>query len=148
MMRWALGQKGGASPRLVAAILLLASCLVGALAGIGIERAWLHPRGMWHGGPRGGPPHWPKGGDEGRRRREGMARELKLTPAQAAAIDSIFAQQSRRLETVREETRPRMEAILDSTRQRIDSLLTPDQRRRVQELRKRREEHRHGRWEP
>ena len=140
------GQKGGASPRLVAAFLLLASCLVGVLAGIGLERAWLHPHGMWHGGPWGG--HGPMGGDEGRRHRAAMARELELSPAQAAAIDSIFAQQSRRLETVREETRPRMEAILDSTRRRIDSLLTPDQRQRVQALRKRHEERRHGRWEP
>ena len=142
------GQKGGASPRLVAAILLLASGLVGVLAGIGLERAWLHPHGMWHGGPWGGPLHGPMGGDEGRRHRAAMAHELKLTPAQAAAIDSIFAQQSRRLEAVREETRPRMEAILDSTRRRIDSLLTPDQRQRVQALRKRHQERRHGRLEP
>ena len=141
-MRWTRNARGAASPRAMAALLLVASTVLGALVGILADRTLL--RGRPAG--RGGPPPWFGGREASRRGREQMAKDLNLTPDQSVAVDSIFADQSRRLDIVRQEMRPRMAAIVDSTRKRIDSVLTAEQRERLKDLREKQKE-RHRRHE-
>jgi len=63
-----------------------------------------------------------------------FARALDLTPAQAAAVDSVMTHDFNEVNALREEMRPRIEAIIATTRQRIDSLLTPAQREKYHAL--------------
>jgi hypothetical protein len=63
-----------------------------------------------------------------------FAEALGLTPAQAAAVDSISFHEFATVSAIREETWPRMQVVLDETRRRIDSILTPDQRTRYHDM--------------
>lgn len=129
---WRLG------PRAIAAVVIAVAFLVGGLAGAAFVRGF--GRGGHEGGPRFVPgmkltPPPVEEAEEGREPGRASARSLArfakaldLTPAQAAAMDSISRHEFDAVTAVREETWPRMQAVLDDTRRSIDSILTLGQR--------------------
>lgn len=66
--------------------------------------------------------------------RDRMARDLDLSDAQRARIDTIMQRQVGEFRALQAEMHPRFEAILSHTRVEIDSVLTPDQRDRLRTL--------------
>ena len=75
-----------------------------------------------------------RGGREGREHHpmhERFGRDLGLTPAQAAKIDSIFASHRPAIDSARAASEPTIRAIIDQTRREIDSVLTPAQREKM-----------------
>ena len=137
-------------PRATAAIVIAVVFVVGGVSGASLYREF--GRGEHEGGPRFVPGmkltpapveeaeegHEP--GQASERARARFAKALDLTPAQAAAVDSVSAHEFGAVSAVREETWPRMQAVLDDTRRRIDSILTPVQRTRYHEMLVRQEE--------
>jgi Spy/CpxP family protein refolding chaperone len=83
-----------------------------------------------------------------RPRLDQFARNLDLTPAQKAAVDSVMAHEFATVNAIREEMWPRIRAVVDDTRQKIDSLLTPSQRDRYHALLARLEQDRRVRRGP
>ena len=130
------------SPRIASVLVLAATFTLGAVLGMVLDRTvhhrWSDPREGWRGG---GPP-WAQHEAEHRRRWARVAQQLELTPAQAAAADSIFAQRSKQLEAARSQMEPAMKEIMKAARQQIDSLLTPAQRTKLQEMRRQRDQSR------
>lgn len=127
-------------PGVIATLVMIAVFAFGVVAGVALDRHLVHERmggrdrrdglrfvpGM---SMSGGARTSPSGSDAMRRRgNEEFARALGLTPAQAAAVDSVMAQDFRSVDALREGMRPQIEAIIAGSRQRIDSLLTPAQR--------------------
>ena len=110
-------------------LLLLAAAIVGGVTALGLDRA------LRHEPPSAGAP------DPGHRRRppEGrrpsfdpgvrFTRDLGLSPAQQARLDSVLARQREEVQRIRESTQPRYDSIAERTSREIDSLLTPEQRR-------------------
>ena len=111
-------------------LLLLAAAIAGGAIALGLNRA-LHDVAPQAGVPN---PHHPRRSPEGRRPpfdpAAHFARELGLSPAQQAKLDSLLARQREDMQRVREETQPRYDSIAARTSREIDSLLTPEQRRR------------------
>lgn len=138
-----------ASERLTAGLLLVATLLIGIIIGVALDRSVLWRR-MHH--PPGGPvdPSSPlsvldRNGRPGNAQhiRDRMKRELNLTDAQSARIDSIMTLRSAAFRAARIETEQRVKAMIDTTRTMIDSVLTPDQQLKMKELRARRQAERH-----
>jgi Spy/CpxP family protein refolding chaperone len=127
---------------------------IGVLAGVVIERTWLHVpgrggfvRGVPGGGPggRGGPdrPGGPEGpgrpGGQGRGRGgpafgpppqqyvAELADEVKLTDAQRAAVLTLLEAQEPRLIAMQEEARKLFIAEQTALHDKISALLTPEQ---------------------
>ena len=125
-----------------AAIALLTFVSLAALGvGIAVDRLVLQSHRVDErrtSGSRGGgrPPFGPPG-RESRGMRERFARELDLSPQQAARIDSIMEQQMADFRRLRDEMQPRFDSLLAKAQLRIDSLLTPAQRERLKLLRER-----------
>jgi hypothetical protein len=156
-MSEAAGGSGGSKarkligPRATAAIVIAIAFVVGGLLGASLYREFGHRE--HEDGPRFVPgmkltPAPVEEAEEGREpgrasepSRARFAQALDLTPAQAAAVDSISNHEFEAVSAVREETWPRMQAVLDDTRTRIDSILTPVQRTRYHEMLARQEEH-------
>jgi len=116
-------------PRLMAGLTLAAALAVGVAVGVTLDRVALH-----HHGHR----HWfDRTPSESERRKHAarMAKELSLTPVQAAAFDSILAGRTRQLEMGRTRFETEMRALMADTRRQIDSLLTPEQREKLEALR-------------
>lgn len=140
------GEKRPTRPGVVAALVMAAVFAFGVLAGVAFDRHLVHGREGGRDrreGPRFVPglsmPAAPRASSSGadpmrRRGSDEFARALGLTPAQAAAVDSVMTQDFQSVNALREEMRPRIEAIIASTRQRIDSLLTPAQREKYHAL--------------
>lgn len=136
--RWRVG------PRAAAAIVIAVAFVVGGLAGAALFREF------GHDGHEGGPRFVPgmklsrapveeaeEGGEPGRESERSLARfakALDLTPAQAAAVDSISHREFDAVSAIRTETWPRMQAVLDDTRKSIDNILTPAQRTRYHDM--------------
>ena len=115
----------------VLALLALGLLLVGAAGvatGVVLERRVLSHDGRGPDGRRG-PGHGPM--------HERFGRDLGLTPAQAAKIDSIFASHRPAIDSARAVSEPRIRSIIDQTRREIDSVLTPAQREKMHERMKR-----------
>ena len=113
--------------RRVVMLLTLALVLVaaaGVASGVVLERRVLS-RHEEHGRGRGGR----EGGRHAMHERFG--RDLDLTPAQAAKIDSIFASHRPAIDSARAESEPKIRAIIDQTRREVDSVLTPAQREKM-----------------
>jgi Spy/CpxP family protein refolding chaperone len=117
---------------------LIAICAFGVVAGVALERSVLRQRSENREAFRGRVPVWARSESEHRVYWGRVAKRLELTPAQAAAVDTILAQRSRQLEAARAEVEPLMKEIMTVTRRQIDSVLTADQRERFQELRRQR----------
>lgn len=136
--RWRMG------PRAAAALVVGVAFVVGGLAGAALFREFGH--GEHEGGPRFVPgmtltrppvEEAMEGGEPGRASERSLARfakVLELTPAQAAAVDSIARHEFSAVSAVRDETWPRMQAVLDDTRKSIDNILTPAQRTRYHDM--------------
>jgi Spy/CpxP family protein refolding chaperone len=111
----------------VAAVVVVVSLLTGVVAGIAVDR-----RALIHRGPyivsRGGHFHGPM--VPGR-----MERELGLSPAQSAAVDSVMHHRMAQRDSLMARTFPVMRALLDSTRIDIERVLTPDQRTKFEKMR-------------
>lgn len=112
---------------LTAGVLLVAAA--GVASGVVLERRVLsrheeHERGR--GGERG-----EREGGARHAMHERFGRDLDLTPAQAAKIDSIFASHRPAIDSAREASEPKIRAIIDQTRREIDSVLTPAQREKM-----------------
>jgi Spy/CpxP family protein refolding chaperone len=125
-------RRGARGPVLAVVVLLLA-ILVGALAGIALDRRVILPR-RFHGGPPHQFGHRPARDREFRNR---FARELGLTQDQQQRIDTIMDRQGRELRRVRQSVQPELDSIVARTRRQLDSVLTPEQRKKAEEIRRR-----------
>lgn len=67
-------------------------------------------------------------------------RELGLTAAQAASVDSLFDRKHEQIDVVMKPVRPQLKAISDSTHDQIKRLLTPEQQARLDGWRRRLDE--------
>jgi len=120
-------------PRVMAGLTLLIVFAFGAAAGAVLDRVALrrhHSRLIER-------VFSPPSESERRKHAEKMAKELDLTPAQAAAVDTIFAARTRQLDAGRVRFEAELRALMAATRHQIDSLLTPDQRAKLEALRRR-----------
>ncbi len=129
------------SPRVMAAVVVGVTLLAGILVGIGLDRAFFRP-------PHIRPPYgeFARGtnADSVRQHmRAAFARQLHLTPDQAARIDTIMQRRMAALDSIRKETGPKVRALIGATRAQIDSVLTPEQRDQFRSL-----QHRHSRRFP
>ena len=79
----------------------------------------------------------PPSESERRKHAAKMAKELSLTPAQAAAVDTILADRTRQLDAGRERFEAELSTLMAGTRRQIDSLLTPEQRGKLEAIRRR-----------
>ena len=136
-------------PRATAALVISVAFVVGGLVGASVFDEFGHERegrtrfvpGMQltpapvEEAEEGSEP-----GEASDRARARFARALDLTPAQAAAVDSISLREFAAVSAIREETWPRMQSVLDDTRRRIDGVLTPNQRTRYHAMLARQEE--------
>ena len=131
-------------PRAAAAVVVALAFVVGGLAGAVLFREFGHVE--HDGGPHFVPgmklsrapvEEAEEGGEPGRASERSLARftkALDLTPAQAAAVDSISRHEFDAVSAVRDETWPRMQAVLDDTRKSIDNILTAAQRTRYHDM--------------
>lgn len=125
----------GVSPRLIAGIVLALVALVGAVAGLALDRTVLSPCGNDRASHGGRVPYWARSGEEHQERWKEVSRSLNLTPEQTTAIDSILVEQARELEAAREQAEPGFRQIMHVTRERIDAVLTADQKKQLEEQR-------------
>ena len=70
---------------------------------------------------------------------EFLSRELNLTPEQRVKIDTLVSEQVREIHAIWESSRPRVDSVVARTRSEMEKILTPDQRKKFEELRMRRE---------
>ncbi len=137
----AVGTRAGLSPRWTALIVLLIVALVGAVAGVALDRTVLLPRRF--GGPM--PPPFPAAGNgpptispEMRRRiSERMADELDLSPTQRTQVDSLMSLQFESMQRAAQTMRPLLDSLMQGNQRAIDSVLTPTQRARLDSMRSR-----------
>jgi hypothetical protein len=132
-------------PRYRAGLVIGAVAIASAIAGAAVDRAVLMRRPtVGGGGRRGGPP----AEFEARRRKDmldGLTRELSLSAAQRAGLDSIFQRTDSSLRAIRRETQPRFQQVFEQSRVEINARLDSTQRAKFATLRsKGRREHRGG----
>ena len=114
------------SPRLRAGLVIAAVVVASAIAGAAVEHAVMQHRPARDGGRRGPPPEM-----DARRRGEmldRMSRDLSLSPAQRAGIDSIFQRTDSSLRTIRREMQPRLREVFEKSRVEINARLDSAQR--------------------
>lgn len=122
--------------RLRAGLVIGAIVIGSALAGAGVE----HTLRRHNRRPHGGPFTPPTPEQQARRRREmleRMSKELDLSTAQRAGIDSVMQRTDSALRIVRAEMQPRLQQIFERSRAEIDARLDADQRKKFEELRPR-----------
>ena len=80
--------------------------------------------------------------------RERMAKELKLTPAQRVQFDSIMTSRRTQMRDVFKPLRPQMDSLQkiakvigDSTHEQLKRVLTPEQAKKLDEMRERGRKH-------
>jgi len=131
------GRKTPGGP-LLAVLVVVIAVLVGAVAGVAMDRLVLLPhshRHEWPGG--GGPGRWLGGPPRDREFRQRFARELGLSPEQKIRIDSIMDRQGRELRAVRKQVQPKLDSVVTRTRAALDSVLTAQQREKAEAIRRR-----------
>ena len=128
--------------RLVAAIVIVSVFLGGVAVGYFLHHA-LPGRG-WPRFAVGGPPHGPPPEVKGWMLAR-LDRELDLTAAQHARIDTVLTRRESEIRSLMSEARPRFEAIATRTRTDIKSVLTPAQQEKFAEITKRMDARRDGR---
>jgi hypothetical protein len=114
--------------RVVAAFLLVAVFIAGALAGVVVDRVVLFRTGglLPHGGLRVASP----------RIVHALTRELKLDAGQQKQITDILERHRQSIERIWSAMRPQVRRELESTNEEIERVLRPDQRPRFEQLRK------------
>ena len=131
--------------RLVAGVVIVLVFLAGAAVGFFVHHAMLR-RGFpgWAiGGPPPGPPPEVKGW-----MLERLDRDLDLTAAQHARIDTVLTRREADLRALMAEARPRFEAIATRTRTEIQSVLTPAQQEEFAKITQRMDARRGRRGHP
>ena len=128
----------------------LAALLFG-MAAVGAARAQTPPAGGKPPRPAGMVPLRgtveapPKGGGPGSRMRR-FAKEINLTPAQQAKMESIVAGARKKVQTLRTDTKlseaqkmEKLRALMKQTRDAQLTVLTPEQKKKWAEMRKKRQ---------
>ncbi|MES3035968.1 MAG: hypothetical protein V4813_18335 [Gemmatimonadota bacterium] len=140
--------------RVMAVLTVLAMLGIGVAIGIAVDRSLLHrgndARNGGRGSGRGGGPLGSIGEpvDTANRNRmrarivKRITDDLALTPAQASAVDAIFARRELQLDSLRARVGPQLDSLRDQMRASMDSVLTPEQRAKSAESRKRMDERR------
>ncbi len=120
--------------RVLALLILLLLFATGVATGFGIAR-WTGRDARDRAPERGGDsyrgPHYYSG--------------LGLSPEQDRAVQVIYEKYRPQLDAILEETTPRVRAIHDQIEQEIRALLDPEQLRRLETMKSRRGQGRHGR---
>jgi Spy/CpxP family protein refolding chaperone len=129
------GDRARAAARARAWASVLAALFIGIAIGVLVDRLAIHHR--WSARDLSRPP-FAGPADVQHHMSDRIARQLALTPAQRARVDSILARNLRDIEQVRQDVRPRMREIFARTRAQMDSVLTPEQRTKLDELFQRR----------
>lgn len=135
----------GVPPRLAAALVLLAVFALGAAAGVLADRqlarrSWAREEGS------GRVPRWlHRPASEHRKYWNRIHDQLGLTPEQGVAVDTLLSRRARQLDEARHRMEPEMLRIMQEARAQIDSVLTPEQRQKLEEIRKERRERRERR---
>ncbi|HSH45208.1 MAG TPA: hypothetical protein VK966_05105 [Longimicrobiales bacterium] len=118
--------------RLLGFGLLVATFLVGALAGAAVDRVLSAEDGA------------SARTEEAEERRSYVIDEVDMSAEQRATIDAILERRSDRMRAIWRESAPRLSAITDSARSEIMDVLTPEQRaeyeRRLEKRRERRDD--------
>ena len=78
--------------------------------------------------------------------KERFQSKLGLTPEQEKIIEPIVEKMSKELKSIRGETTKRVSAIMKSSYDQIGRELTPDQRQKLEEMKKDRPENNHHRF--
>jgi hypothetical protein len=130
--------KGKTSARLLSALVLVVTLLAGFIIGIFVDHHFLLRAGGRHGGWGDRESRSRMSPREPGRRWSRFTERLELTPEQKVAADTIFAQRSRQLDSLRAVIGPEMKRVMTHARAQIDSLLTPEQRARHEEMKKER----------
>lgn len=109
-----------------AILFLLVAFLVGGAVGYTLDNAFHH------------------GGRDQRPSRDRMARELKLTAAQRAQFDSIMNNRRTQMRELFKPIRPQLDSLQkiaramgDSTHEQLKKILTPEQGKKLDEMRER-----------
>ena len=76
------------------------------------------------------------GAHTGERMRSRLERQLRLTPEQSAQIAPIIDRTAAQLEAIRKETSKRVAATFDQAHQETIPYLTPEQRERLEEMKR------------
>jgi Spy/CpxP family protein refolding chaperone len=112
-----------------AGLVIGAVVIASGIAGAAIDRSLMMHRGpqMRPDGGRRGPP---QALEQGRRNAmlERMSKELSLTPAQRAGLDSIFQRTDSSLRAIRRETQPRLQQVFERSNAEVNARLDPAQR--------------------
>jgi len=140
---------GPRGQRLVATLVVTLALATGLILGILVDRSMLlgrrhiWPRSWHRAGPgreRGGPMDGPGiGGPPPDGLRHRLIDELKLTPPQVVALDSIMGRQMKARRALEDSMFTRMHASMDSARTALDAILTPEQRTKFDAIRARRD---------
>ncbi len=112
--------------RWLAMVVLVATFLVGALAGAATLRAVSAREPAAGAGDAR---------DDGHREHGSLLDRLDLSPAQRARADSILQRRRAETDAFWKEHGPALRAIVDSTRTEIRAILTPEQRAREDSIR-------------
>jgi|GEM_PF-3751028 len=116
-------------PRLLATAIIAVALILGGLAGATFDRAFFRPSFTARSAtPADLPEPTPRNPNRPRTRYlDQLTRELDLTEAQRAQVDSLLRMQHERLRELRRETRARSAKIVEETRAEIFQILTPEQ---------------------
>ena len=131
-------------PGLRAGLVIGAVVIASAIAGAAIDRSLLM-RGpaMRQDGGRRGPP---QALEQSRRAAmlDRMTKELALTPAQRAGIDSIFQRTDSSLRAIRRESQPRIQQIFERSTVEVNARLDSTQRVKFAQMHQKRRPSRDG----
>jgi hypothetical protein len=116
----------------VAATVIVLSLFTGVIVGVALDR-----RVLWSHHGHGGPVVGSRGGHGPIMIPLRLERELGLSPAQTAAVDSIMRHRMAQRDSLMAHTWPVMRQLLDSTRSDIEKVLTPEQKAKFEQLRSR-----------
>jgi Spy/CpxP family protein refolding chaperone len=122
------------APGLRAGLVIAAVVVASAIAGAAIDRSLMMRRpAMRPDGGRRGPP---QALEQGRRTAmlERMTKELALTPAQRAGIDSIFQRTDSSLRAIRRETQPRVQQMFERSNAEVNARLDSAQREKFAKM--------------
>lgn len=118
---------------------LAAIFLVGGITGASIARMFFHHH-------RWGPPVRPH--EMVSQVRSHLRERLDLTPAQVEKIDPLIEKLGDEMWAIHRDTMQRVGKLMDSTQDKIAAQLTPDQRRKLEQLKLERESRMHDRPMP
>lgn len=133
----------GWGARATAGVLLVLVLVVGVLGGVLVDRLVLRPAVARAAETSRADTVRTSAADRGQRDRERgreryvgqLTRELGLSAAQRAQVDTITRVREARMQALIQEVHPRFHALIEQTRAEIDSVLTPAQREKLSALR-------------